>query len=155
VPTNAGDSSKRQNLKRGRKTTTLATNQVGWSAERRTKMFFRLTQNKTLTFLPAIFLLLLFFACGAEENIVTPKATTLGTYTSAEEVMSLIKAYKESKGQYVQPSGIMRAPSSGKWSSCNLISAQNGGEVRLSVPGVADNVVFKVLTGAIVQETKT
>ena len=111
---------------------------------------FQLTQIKPLAFLPALFVLLMFLGCGTNDNIVTPEArTTPGEYTSAEEVISIIKKNADNTPQ---PS-ILLAPGTGDWSNSALIDDANGGEITLDVTGVRGGVVFKVLPGALVADT--
>jgi len=117
-------------------------------------MFKGFSQTTGIAFVSTLFVLLILSGCGVDKNLVTPKTVdTPGTYTSAEEVMSIIKSYKNSIPRESRPSGIFMAPSSGVWETSALVDAVNGGEIPLTVPGVTDQVVFKVLPGALVADT--
>jgi len=130
-------------VRRGRKTTTLAIQQVGWVIERRTKiMIRRFTQIRQLVFLPAIFALLILSGCGVDDNIVGPEATTHdayttpGAYTSVEEVMSIIKTYGDNTPGEAQSSGILMAPGRDKEKEeKEKIKKKYGGEIKLKIRG--------------------
>jgi len=118
-------------------------------------MFQRFTQSKDFVLFPAIFTLLILFGCGTDENIVTPDVTTTpGAYTSAEDVIALIKAHEDFMPLETQPSEILMAPESGEWEVGQMFNVRRQSQVTiLDVPGVPKHVRFKVMKGALEKRT--
>lgn len=117
-------------------------------------MFQQFTQSRSLAFLSAIFVLLMFFGCGTDENIFKPEVkATPGAYNSVEEVMATIKARGDVISPEIQPSDILMAPSSGEWETSKKVNVQNEWDaVVLEVPNVR-NVRFKVKKKALPKPT--
>ena len=110
-------------------------------------------QIKHLALVSSIFVLLMFFGCGMDENIIGPEATTTpGAYTSVEEVMSIIKAHEGNIAGETQSSGILLAPKS-EGKKEKKIKNRNGGTIWLKVSGVDDAVRFKVAKKSLKMDT--
>ncbi|MBC8232714.1 hypothetical protein H8E77_24460 [bacterium] len=93
----------------------------------------------------AIIMVTAGIGCGTDgNNIVAPEDTiTPGAYTSIEEVMGIIKAHGDTILSETQASGSLMAPSSGNWEKTKEID-DDGGRIKIPVPGVQDPVKFIV-----------
>ena len=64
-------------------------------------MFQQFTQIKSLALLPTLFVILMFFGCGTEDNIFKPETTTTsGDYGSVESNATILAAPKSQGGYY-------------------------------------------------------
>ena len=118
-------------------------------------MFRRFFQIKYLAFISAIFVLLIFWGCGTDENIVTLEfITTPGAYSSVEAATSIIKAHGYTTSNEAHPSGILMALNSGEWETSEIVNVKEREEtIILDVPGVRQ-VKFKVKRNSLEKVTK-
>lgn len=116
-------------------------------------MFQQFAQIKSLAFLLAIFVLLLFLGCGTSDNIMTPEArTTPGTYTSMDEVMSLVKSHSDTIPVEVQASDVPMAPMLKDKEESKEIGP-GGGKIRINISRLDARIKFIVPSGALEQTT--
>ena len=120
---------------------------------------FQREHFKTITLINilAIFICLGIFGCGVDSNKPhTPAVTEIhGAYTSAEDVINIIKKYGDIIPSETRPSDLLMAPSSGEWEISQLINVKKEGQVMiLDVPGVEKQVRLRVKEDALNKPTE-
>jgi len=88
----------------------------------------------------------MLFGCGVDENnlVTSEDTTTPGSYTSAEEVMAIIKNYGDTIPRQTLPSDVLMAPGSGEWQVEKLFTKQETDNMTIDVTGVEKPVKLRV-----------